>query len=86
MENRVRAAHGADGGQLVDPLRLGHEGRQRLERAAEERHVEAGDDDMQPARGQVPDHALEWGSEELRLVDRHDVEVFGIDRGDDLLG
>ena len=85
MEHRLLAAHRADRGQLVDPLRQRHQGGERLERPAVEGDVEPGDDDDDAAIGEPADHRDDRGPEELRLVDRDHVGPVR-DRRLDLVG
>ena len=75
VEDRVLAADRADRGELVDPLREGHQGRQWLERLAVEGDIEArGDDDEAPV-GEPAQGRHEVRPEELGLIDRDDLRV-----------
>ena len=71
--DRIGAAQRADGGELVDPLGLRHERRQRLERLAGEGHIQACHDHRKAARREVGDHGRQAGAEELGLVDGDEI-------------
>ena len=74
MEHGVGSAHGADRRKLVDALRHGHERRQRLERLAGERHIKARDHHDDAPSSELLRDGNQLGSEEVRLVDRDEVD------------
>ena len=74
MEHGVGSTYRADRRELVDALCHGHERRQRLERLAGERHVQARDHYDDAPSSELFRNGDQFDSEEVSLVDRDEVD------------